>query len=92
MGDLDSIPELGRSPGGENGNLRQYSCLENPQGQRSLREYSPWGGKESDMTERLSTQHRTCEASQATVKGLRSERKRQCRISDFLKCMLSQSI
>ena len=45
-----------------------------------------------DMTERLSTQHRTCEASQATVKGLRSERKRQCRISDFLKCMLSQSI
>ena len=25
-----SIPESGRSPGGENGNPFQYSCLENP--------------------------------------------------------------
>ena len=24
------IPESGRSPGGENGNPLQYSCLENP--------------------------------------------------------------
>ena len=24
------IPKLGRSPGGGNGNLLQYSCLENP--------------------------------------------------------------
>ena len=29
-GDLDSIPGLGRSPGRGNGNLLQYSCLENP--------------------------------------------------------------
>ena len=29
MGDLDSIPESGRSPGEGNGNLPQYSCLEN---------------------------------------------------------------
>ena len=29
-GDADSIPELGRSPGGGNGNPLQYSCLENP--------------------------------------------------------------
>ena len=28
-GDLGSIPGLGRSPGGENGNPLQYSCLEN---------------------------------------------------------------
>ena len=28
--DSDSIPGLGRSPGGGNGNLLQYSCLENP--------------------------------------------------------------
>ena len=27
---LGSIPGLGRSPGGRNGNLLQYSCLENP--------------------------------------------------------------
>ena len=29
----------------------KYSCLENPHGQRSLVGYSPWGCKESDMTE-----------------------------------------
>ena len=54
-GDLGSIPGLGRSPGGGHGSLLQYSCLENPHGQRSLVGYSPWGCKESDMTEQLST-------------------------------------
>ena len=28
VGDLGSIPGLGRSPGGGHGNLLQYSCLE----------------------------------------------------------------
>ena len=28
--DTDSIPGSGRSPRGEDGNLLQYSCLENP--------------------------------------------------------------
>ena len=53
--DAGSIPGLERSPGEGNGNLLQYSCLENPRGQRSLAGYSPWGSKESDMTEQLST-------------------------------------
>ena len=30
VGDLGSIPESGRSPGGGHGNLLQYCCLENP--------------------------------------------------------------
>ena len=30
VGDLISIPGSGKSPGEENGNLLQYSCLENP--------------------------------------------------------------
>ena len=30
VGDLGSIPGSGRSPGDGNGNLIQYSCLENP--------------------------------------------------------------
>ena len=55
-GDLGVIPGLGRSPGGGHGNPLQYSCLENPHGQRSLVSHSPWGHKESDMTERLGTQ------------------------------------
>ena len=29
IGDVDSIPGLGRSPGGGNDNPPQYSCLEN---------------------------------------------------------------
>ena len=37
-----SIPGLGRSPGGGNGNPLQFSCLENPHGQRSLVGYSSW--------------------------------------------------
>ena len=55
-GDLDLISGLGRSHGGGHGNPLQYSCLQNPHGQRSLAGYSPRGhGKESDMTEQLST-------------------------------------
>ena len=49
-GDLDLIPGLERSPGGQHGNPLQYSCLENLHGQRSLAGYSPWGHKESDVT------------------------------------------
>ena len=40
-GHLGSIPGLGRSPKGGRGNPLQYSCLENPHGQRSLAGYSP---------------------------------------------------
>ena len=55
VGDLGSIPGLGRSPGAGHGNTLQYSCLENPHGQRNLAGYSSWGHKELDTTERLST-------------------------------------
>ena len=55
VGDLGSIPGLGRFLGGGHGNSLQYSCLENPHGQRNLSGYSPWSCKESDMTEHLST-------------------------------------
>jgi len=48
---LSLIPGLGRSLGGEHGNALQYSCLENPHGQRSLLGCNPQGRKESDMTE-----------------------------------------
>ena len=57
-GELDSTPGLGRSPGGRHdlhpalGLCKgQYSCLENPHGQRRLVGYSPQGCKDSDRTE-----------------------------------------
>ena len=51
-GDLGLIPGSGWSPGEGNGNPLQYSCLENFM-DRGVVGYSPWGHKESDMTERL---------------------------------------
>ena len=36
-------------------NHSSISCLETPNGQRSLVGYSPWDHKELEMTERLST-------------------------------------
>ena len=53
VGNVGLIPGLGRCPGGAHGNPLQYSCLENPQGQRSLVGYSPWGCTELDTTEQL---------------------------------------
>ena len=53
------VRSLEDSSGGGHGNPLQYSCLENPHGQRSLVGYSPWGRKESDTTKQLSpAQHR----------------------------------
>ena len=48
VGDLGSIPGLGRSPGEGKGYPLQYSGLENSM------DYSPWGRKELDMREQLS--------------------------------------
>ena len=48
VGDLGSIPELGRSPGEGNGYPLQYSDLENSM------DYIVYGVAESDTTERLS--------------------------------------
>ena len=55
VGDLGSIPGMGRSPGERHGHPLQYSCLENFHGQRTLAGFSPWGCKDSDTTGWLST-------------------------------------
>ena len=41
--DTSLIAGLRRCPGGGHGNPLQYSCPENPYGQRSLVGSSPWG-------------------------------------------------
>ena len=50
VGDLRLIPGLGRPTGGGHGSPLQYSCLENPHGQRSLAGCSPLGKKDLDVT------------------------------------------
>ena len=54
VGNLGSIPGLGRYPGGGLVIPLQYSCLESPRVEEPDR-CSPWGHKELDMTECLST-------------------------------------
>ena len=54
-GDPSLIPGSGRSSGEGKGYLLQYSDLENSM------DYSPWGRKESDKTERLSLLHKARE-------------------------------
>ena len=55
VGDLGLIPGLKRSPGEGNGNPLQYSLFLPGEfhGQRSLAGYSPWGHRESNVTEQL---------------------------------------
>ena len=52
-GDPRLIPGLGRFPEEGNGNPLQYSCLENPMDRGAYWWASPWGHKDSDMTEWL---------------------------------------
>ena len=49
-GDPCSIPGSGRFPGEGNGNLLQYSCLENPMDRGAWQTTVHGGGKESDTT------------------------------------------
>ena len=50
VGDLGSIPGLGRVPGEGNGNPLQYPCLENSMDGGA---WCPWGRRELDTTEWL---------------------------------------
>ena len=56
VGDLGSIPGLGRAPREGNGNSLQYSCLENST-DRGARRATVHGIAESDTTERLTHTH-----------------------------------
>ena len=49
--DTGSIPGSGRSPEGGNGNPLQYSHLRNPIDRGAWWAYSPWGHRQSDVTE-----------------------------------------
>ena len=49
--DVGLIPGSGRSPGEADSNPLQYYCLENPMDRGAWWANSPWGCKESDMTE-----------------------------------------
>ena len=59
VGDLGSIPGLGRSPGGGNGNPLQYSCLEIPWAEELDRVQSMGSGRvRHDWTTECTHTHR----------------------------------
>ena len=60
VGDVGSSPGLGRFPGGGHGNPLQYSCLENPHGQRNLVSYNPGVTKsQTQLSEEAHKKHKT---------------------------------
>ena len=81
--------------GGGNRNPLQGSFPGELHGQRSLAGYSPWGHKESDMTERLTHTHTTHKDSSSTHKHLSTRYLRNISIMSiclrllFLLCFLS---
>ena len=56
QGDLDSIPGLGRSPGGGHGNALQCSCLDNPMDRR-VRQITVHGATKSQTWLKWSNMH-----------------------------------
>ena len=54
-GGVGLIPELGRSPGGGNGNPLRCSCLENPMDRGASQATVQGGHKKSDVTEHAHT-------------------------------------
>ena len=77
-GNTGSTPGFGRSPWRRKWWPTPVFLTEKPHGQRNLAGYSPWGHKESDTTERLST-HGT--------KGGRGLRESRSVVSDSLRPM-----
>ena len=86
VGDLGSIPGLGRSPGGGHGNPLQYSCRENPMDREAWQAYSPWGRKEYNTTEQLNTTFDfQLRSGNDTILSKRSSRSK---IKHFVSCLI----
>ena len=49
------LVRIRRSPGGGNGNPLQHSCLGNPMDRGACQATSPWGCKQLDMAEHMSS-------------------------------------
>ena len=74
VGDLGSIPGLGRCPGGGHVNPLQYSCLKDPHGQRSLRAtVRGFAKNQTRLTKHTHTQIRTASELQINHSDMMAE-------------------
>ena len=71
-GDMGSNPGLGRSPGGEYGNLPQYSCVENPMDRGAWQATVYRVAKNQTGLKRLST-HTCILLTVSMIQGIRSD-------------------
>ena len=67
---MDSIPVSGRSLGGGDGNLLQYSCLGNLMDRGTWQPIAHWSCNESDTTERLTTAFNWLKKKKTTLTDL----------------------
>ena len=82
MGDLDSIPELGRSPGAGPGNPLQYSCLGNPAEEPGgIQSVGSHGVRHNIATEptRNNVQSRLPLSQTQKIEIIQTERKLKCK-------------
>ena len=71
-GDKDSVPGLGRCPGGGNGNPLQYSCLGNPMDRRAWWATARGAAEELDMSELLNNNNSTFTSPGFDVRWVRT--------------------
>ena len=80
VGDLVSIPELGRSPGRGHGNPLQYSCLENPMDRGAWWAIVRGVAKSWTWLKRLRTTAQPWHSRLALLKGVLRCIKEHCRL------------
>ena len=69
-GDAGSVPGSGRSPGEENNNPLQYSCLGNPMDRGAWWTIAHGVTKESNMTQRLKQEQLPSSPTQPQLSGM----------------------
>ena len=86
VSNMGLIPGSGRSPGGGNGNPRQYSCLENPmdRGAWQATDKRVWVTKKLDTTEEISMHARSIGTNSGSSLCVGS----YCKVSDLEQVVL----
>ena len=77
-GDAGSIPGSGRSPGEGNGNLLQYSCLENPM-DRGAGGLQSTGPQKSQMDDLVTEQQQQINKHKASVNTMQLKKRKRIR-------------
>ena len=81
--DVDSIPGLGRSPGGERGNPLQHSCLQSPMNREARRALVHWAVKRWTQLKRHSTHSHTRDIYCMPISTEKKKKKHNLNVEGF---------